>query len=251
MNVLIVENEKPAAEGLSRLLKRIDPAIEIVGMTDSVESTINWIQSNPEPDLIFMDIQLDDGLCFELFETIKIEIPVIFTTAYDEYMLSAFKVNTVDYLLKPIGERLLRSAIEKFKTIHYNKSIKTDILKQLFNELNKGYKNRFLVKVGEHYKSVQDNEITCFYILERATFIRTTSDKDYSVDHSLDNLQKMIDPDLFFRINRNCIVNINKISDILNYSSSRLKIKLTTEKPIYDLIVSKDKVREFKKWIDK
>ncbi|MCF8357121.1 MAG: LytTR family DNA-binding domain-containing protein [Prolixibacteraceae bacterium] len=251
MNVLIVENEKPAVEGLNRLLKKIDPTINIVGTTDSVEATINWVQNNQAPDLIFMDIQLDDGLCFELFETIKIDIPVIFTTAFDEYMLSAFKVNSVDYLLKPIEERLLRSAIEKFKTIHYYKLFKTDALKQLLNELDRGYKNRFLVKVGDHYKSVQDNEITCFYILERATFIRTTSDKDYTVDHSLDNLQKMIDPDTFFRINRNCIVNINKISDILNYSSSRLKIKMKTDKPIFDLIVSKDKVREFKKWIDK
>ncbi|HOR12092.1 MAG TPA: response regulator [Bacteroidales bacterium] len=118
MNVLIIENEKPAVDGLVRLLKNIDTNINVVGVTESVESTINWFQGNPNPDLIFMDIQLDDGLCFELFETIRIQIPVIFTTAYDEYMLSAFKVNSVDYLLKPIEENNLRQAIEKFKSIH-------------------------------------------------------------------------------------------------------------------------------------
>ncbi len=251
MNVLITENEKPAVEGLVRLLQKIDAGINVIGTTESVESTINWLQSNLHPDLIFMDIQLDDGLCFELFEIMKIEIPVIFTTAYDEYMLSAFKVNSVDYLLKPIEENNLRAAIEKFKSIHYKVSIKNNVIKQVLNELNKGYKNRFLIKVGEHYKSIPDNEISCFYILERATFIRTSSDRDYTVDYTLDNLQKKIDPDRFFRINRNCIISINEISDILNYSSSRLKIKLKSNKPIYDLIVSKDKVRGFKKWIDK
>ena len=166
-------------------------------------------------------------------------------------MLSAFKVNSVDYLLKPIEENNLRGAIEKFKSIHYNASINNEVIKQLLNELNKGYKNRFLIKVGEHYKSIPDNEIACFYILERATFLRTSQDNDYAIDYSLDNLQKTIDPDKFFRINRNCIININELSDILGYSLSRLKVTLKSNKPIYDLIVSKDKVREFKKWIDK
>ncbi len=251
MNVLITENENPAVEGLISILKKIDADINVVGVTQSVESTINWFQGYPNPDLIFMDIQLDDGLCFELFETMKIDIPVIFTTAYDEYMLSAFKVNSVDYLLKPIEENNLRKAIEKFRTIHYNASKNNEVIKQLLNKLNKGYKNRFLIKVGENYKSIPDKEIACFYILERATFLRTVTEKDYAIDYSLDNLQEIINPDKFFRINRNSIININEIKDILSYSSSRLKIKLNSDKPIYDLIVSKDKVREFKKWIDK
>lgn len=251
MNVLITENEKPAVDGLMKLLKKIDAGINVVGITESVEATINWFQNNPDPDLIFMDIQLDDGLCFELFETIKIELPVIFTTAYNEYMLSAFKVNSVDYLLKPIDENNLRKSIEKFKSIHYAAALQNEVIKQLLNELNKGFKNRFLIKVGAHYKSIPDSEIACFYILERAVFIRTSSDKDYTLDYSLDQLQTAIDPDKFFRINRNCIINIHEISDILSYSSSRLKIKLKNDKPLYDLIVSKDKVRAFKKWIDK
>jgi DNA-binding LytR/AlgR family response regulator len=251
MNVLITENENPAVEVLVSLLKKIDPDIKVIGITQSVESTINWFQSNLNPDLLFVDIQLDDGLCFELFETIKIDIPVIFTTAYNEYMLSAFKVNSVDYLLKPIEENNLRKAIEKFKSIHYHASINNEVIKQFLGKLNKGYKNRFLIKIGESYKSIPDKEIACFYILERATFLRTLTDKDYAIDYSLDNLLEIINPDKFFRINRNSIVNINEINEILSYSSSRLKIKLKSAKPIYDLIVSKDKVREFKKWIDK
>lgn len=250
MNVLIVENENPAIAGLIGLLKKIDSMIRIVGTTESVESTINWVQTNPSPDLIFMDIQLDDGLCFELFETMKLDIPVIFTTAYDTYMLSAFKVNSVDYLLKPIEENALRKALDKFKSIHYKDAVKNEVFKLFLKECYKGHKTRFLIKVGEHFKSILDNEISCFYILERATFIKTSSDKDYSVDYSLDYLQKIIDPDKFFRINRNCIVNIHAIRDIISYSSSRLKIKLD-DQPMDDLIVSKDKVSEFKRWIDK
>ena len=125
------------------------------------------------------------------------------------------------------------------------------MVKQILNELNKGYKNRFLIKVGEHYKSITDSEIACFYIWDRATFLRTTADNEYVIDHSLDNLQKMLDPSRFFRVNRYCIVNINQISDMVNYSSSRLKIILKSKKAMQDIIVSKDKVSEFKKWIDK
>lgn len=166
-------------------------------------------------------------------------------------MLSAFKVNSVGYLLKPIEESPLRKAIEKFRSIHYQKSISNDVLTQLFKELNTGYKTRFLIKVREHYKSIQTSEISCFYILERSTFIMTFSDKMYAVDYSLDDIYKKIDPDKFFRINRNCILNMSAIRDILSYSSSRLKIKLNNDKHIDDLIVSKDKVKEFKNWVDK
>lgn len=250
MNVLIVENEKPAAIGLIDLLKKTDPEITVSKVTESVESTINWLQINPFPDLIFMDIQLDDGLCFEIFETINIEVPVIFTTAYDEYMLSAFKVNSVDYLLKPIDVDNLRRAIKKFKAIHYKVAIKSETIKHILGELNRGYKTRFLIKVGEHYRSVTDNEISCFYILERATFLHTSNNKNYVVDYSLDQLQNIIDGDKFFRINRNCIVNFHAIRDIIAYSSSRLKIKLENQ-PIDELIVSKEKVSAFKKWMDK
>lgn len=250
MNVLIVENEKPAIAGLKNLLKKIDSGIVIMGAAESVESTMNWLSVNPLPDLIFMDIQLDDGLCFELFESMKLDVPVIFTTAYDAYMLSAFKVNSVDYLLKPIEEASLRMAIDKFKSIHFKGLVINDVLRELQKEINKGYKSRFLIKVGAHYKSVHDVEVSCFYILERAVFIRTLTNRDFLLDYSLDYIQKVIDPGRFFRINRSCIVNINAIADMICYSSSRLSLKLISQ-PIGDLIVSKDKVSEFKSWIDK
>lgn len=251
MKILIVENEKPAAEKLARILNQIEPSISIIGTTESVEATLNWFQSNSMPDLIFMDIQLDDGLCFELFELMNLQIPVIFTTAYNEYMLNAFKVNSVDYLLKPIADIELQQAIEKFKSIHYQKAISSDVLAQLFKEKT-GYKNRFLIKVGEHYKSILTNEISCFYIIERATFIRTHSAKEYAVDFSLDSISKLLNPQQFFRINRNCVINIDSIQDILSYSSSRLKLKLNDSKTIEnDLIVSKERVSSFKKWIDR
>ena len=252
MNVLIIEDERPAADKLVRLLKKIDENINIAGITETVEATVNWIQSNPSPDLMLMDIQLDDGICFEIFETIKVETPVIFTTAYNEYALRAFKVNSIDYLLKPVEEESLRKALEKYKTIHFNTAGET--LKQLFSDLNRQYKNRFLIKIGSHYRSVKSNEICCFYILERATFIRTFSGREYSVDNSLDFIHKTIDPETFFRINSNCLLNINAISDILSYSSSRLQIKLHDKIPSLDesyLVVSREKVTEFKKWIDK
>ena len=252
MNILIIENEKPAADKLRRLLQKIDVNIIIVGITETVEGTVNWLQNNPSPDLILIDIQLDDGLCFEIFETIKVDTPVIFTTAYDEYVLQAFKVNSVDYLLKPIEENALRKALDKFKTFHFKLS--GDILKKLFSEIDKQYKNRFLIKIGTRYKSIQVNEICCFYILERATFIRTFSGKEYSVDYSLDHLQKIVDPYIFFRINRNCMVSVNAISEILSYSSSRLQLKLNEKVPSIDedyLVVSRDKVTGFKRWIDK
>ncbi|MCJ7821375.1 MAG: LytTR family DNA-binding domain-containing protein, partial [Bacteroidales bacterium] len=205
----------------------------------------------PLPDLTLMDIQLDDGLCFEIFESINIDIPVIFTTAYDEFVLKAFKVNSVDYLLKPIEEIPLSNAINKFKSLHYNNTVTNDLLKRLSKEINRGYKNRFLVKIGANYRSVQVTDICCFYILERATFIRTFSERDYSVDYSLDYIQKTLDPEVFFRINRRCIVNINAVTDITGYSSSRFEIRLNSRKPLDDLIVSRDKVTEFKKWIDR
>ena len=252
MNVLIIENEKPAADKLKRLLHKIDSNISVAGVIETVEGTVNWLQNNPSPDLIFIDIQLDDGICFEVFETIKVDTPLIFTTAYNEYALRAFKVNSVDYLLKPIEEDSLRKALEKFSNFHYR--VPGDILKQLFAELNKQYKSRFLIKVGVHYRSVQINEICYFYILERGTFLRTFSGKEYPMDNSLDYIKNLVDPGKFFRINRNFLINIDAIGDILSYSSSRLQLRLSQKLQSPDdnyLVVSREKVTEFKKWIDK
>jgi len=252
MNVLIVENEKPAAEKLQRLLKKTDEAISIVGVTETVEGTVNWLQNNPAPDLILMDIQLDDGICFEVFDTIKVETPVIFITAYNEYALQAFRVNSVDYLLKPVEEGALLNAIDKYKNYHSN--LPGETLKQLLGEFSKHFRNRFLIKIGSHFRSVQVKEICFFYILERATFLRTFSGREYPLENSLESIQKSVDPGTFYRINRDCLLNIDVISDIISYSSSRLQIKLIENIPVLAesyLVVSREKVADFKKWIDK
>lgn len=251
MNILLVENEKPAAEKIAWLLKKIDKTIAIAGITETVENTINWIQENPQPDLILMDIQLDDGLCFEIFETIPLEIPVIFTTAYDDYTLKAFKVNSVDYLLKPIDESSLTLAINKFKNVHLSKPFSITDFGQIAREHTVTYKSRFLVKVGNRYKSVSVNEISYFHICERNTFLRTYQGVDYGIDYSLEKLETVLDEGIFFRINRNCTVNINAIAEMHSYSSSRLQllIKNTGKNELF--VVSRDKVSALKKWIDR
>jgi DNA-binding LytR/AlgR family response regulator len=252
MNVLIVENEKPAAEKLEKLLKKTDENTIIAGVTETVEGTVNWLQHNPAPDLILMDILLDDGICFELFDTIKVEIPVIFTTAYDDYALQAFKVNSIDYLLKPVEEDSLRNALDKYKKHHSH--LPVEGLKLMLGELNRHFRNRFLIKIGSHYRSIQVKDICFFFILGRAVFLRTFSGKEYSMDNSLDFIQKTVDPEIFFRINRNCLMNIAAINDIISYSSSRLQIKLNENlKPSDEslLVVSREKVNGFKQWIDK
>ena len=173
MNVLIIENEKPAADKLKRLLQKIDENIAIVGIIETVEGTVNWLQNNPSPDLILIDIQLDDGICFEVFETIQVDTPVIFTTAYNEYALRAFKVNSIDYLLKPIEEIPLRNAINKFKSLHYNNTVRNDLLKRLFKELNIGYKNRFLIKIIQStiHLITYKKQLTLIVFLELAEIV--------------------------------------------------------------------------------
>lgn len=250
MKVLIIENERPAANKLRDMLVRIDERIEIVGITETVEQSINWLQDMTPPDLILMDILLDDGICFEIFDTITLNVPVIFTTAYHDYVLQAFKVNSVDYILKPIVESDLRQALNKFKNVHYK--LNEESIRDIFKNLYKQYKNRFLIKIGTHYKSVSVKDIICFFIIERAVFVKTDEGREYSIDYSLDHIQKIIDPDQYFRLNRNCIIAIGAIEDILSYSSSRLQLKMDAKNSIDKnlLVVSRDKVREFKKWID-
>jgi DNA-binding LytR/AlgR family response regulator len=251
MNLLIIENEKPAADRLIRVLMKIDKSITVLGVIETVEEAINRLQENPQPDLILMDIQLDDGLCFEIFETINIEIPVIFTTAFDEYTLKAFKVNSIDYLLKPIDEELLKTALTKFKRLYADKDPFRRDFKQLLYEFRNQYKSRFLLKIGEKYRSVTTGEISNFHISERSVFLCDNHGKDYGIDYSLDQLQTMLDPRKFFRINRECIVNIDAISLMYSYSSSRLQLTLKEKEKSELFVVSRDKVAEFKRWIDK
>lgn len=251
MNVLIVENEIPAADKIVRLLKKIDRSIFVMGVIETVEEAINRLSESPQPDLILMDIQLDDGLCFEIFETIKVDIPVIFTTAYDEYTLKAFKVNSVDYLLKPVDEKSLKSALDKFKKIFADKDPFKRDFRQLLYEFRNQYKSRFLVKAGAKYRSVPTGEISYFHIIERNVFLNDNQGKDYDVDYSLEQLQSMLDPRKFFRINRDCIVNIETITLMYSYSSNRLQLTLKNREKSDLFVVSRDRVSDFKRWIDK
>jgi len=251
MNILIIENEKPAADKLLRLLMKIDESITVLGVIETVEDAINRLREEPQPDMILMDIQLDDGLCFEIFDTINIDIPVIFTTAYDEYTLKAFKVNSVDYLLKPIDEEMLKSALGKFKKLYADKDPFKRDFKQLLYEFRNQYKSRFLIKIGDKYKSVPIGEISHFHICERNVFLSDYQGKDYDIDYSLEQLQGMLDPRKFFRINRECIINIESIALMYSYSSSRLQLTLKNKEKSDLFVVSRDKVSEFKRWIDR
>jgi len=249
MKVLIIEDEQLAAKKLIRLLKEIDDEIEIAEIIGAVESAVNWLLSHPHPDLIFMDIQLEDGLCFDIFEKSKINTPVVFTTAYDEYTLSAFKVNSVDYLLKPIKPVELKNALSKFHQFHN----RLDFIgiEMALRQLQPKQKERFLIKVGEHFKSIEIAEIDCFYIKERCNFICINSGNHYAIDYSLDKIEEMVDSKIFFRINRNMIINFSSIHDILAYSSNRLKITLKNLSIKEELLVSREKVTDFKKWMDR
>jgi DNA-binding LytR/AlgR family response regulator len=250
MKVLIIEDELPATQKLERLLKEIDETIEIVGVLESVEDSTNWFLQNSHPDLIFMDIQLNDGLSFEIFENIEIKSPVIFTTAFDEYALRAFKVNSVDYLLKPLDSNALKKAVQKYRLV-YKKDEYYSKIESLLNQLQPKTKERILIKIGEHYKSIQISDINYFFIKERCTFINIGKGKDYVIDYSLDKAEKMIDPKKFFRVNRNFIINYSSIKDIVAYSSNRLKIIIDTW-PDNDLIlVSRERVADFKIWMDR
>lgn len=250
MKVLIIEDEHPASQKLIRLLKETDFPVEVIDILKSVEQSVNWFIRNPAPDLIFMDIQLEDGICFEIFERINIKTPVIFTTAYDEYTLKAFKVNSIDYLLKPISFDELKNAMEKFNQLNGYKADFTK-LEAALNQLHSKTKERFFIKIGEHYKSVLTANIQCFYIRERCIFILTDSGKSYPVDYSLDRVEQLVDSQIFFRVNRNYIINFSAIRDIIAYSSNRLKIILANGNHEEDILVSRERVSEFKEWMDR
>lgn len=250
MIVLIIEDEQPASQKLIRLLKETDPGIEVISVLGSVEQSVNWLLENKSPELIFMDIQLEDGLCFEIFEKVRIKTPIIFTTAYDGYALKAFKVNSIDYLLKPINPDELKDAIDKFDAMHrtiqdYSK------YESVIHQLPTRNKERFLIKIGEHYKSVPTSDISCFYSLERSVFLFTNTGKNYPVDYSLDKIEQLVDSKLFFRVNRNFIINYYAIQDMIAYSSNRMKVILANWHEKEDIIVSRERVSDFKVWMDR
>ncbi|EPR71727.1 Two-component system response regulator [Winogradskyella psychrotolerans RS-3] len=251
MNVIIIEDEKPSARRLQRMLKVVDLNAET--MLHSVEESIEWFQNNEHPDLIFLDIQLSDGLSFEIFEAIDIKSAVIFTTAYDEYALKAFKLNSIDYLLKPIDDEDLKTAVEKYKgrlpqkqsvTLDFN-----DIKNLLVNPIEREYKKRFSVKVGQHLKLINIEDIECIYSENKGTYAFTTEGRNYLLDATLDELEADLEPDVFFRISRKFYVNINAIKDMVSYTNSRLQIKLNRFNE-QNIIVARERVKDFKNWLE-
>lgn len=252
VNVIIIEDEKPAARRLSRMLKEL--GIEAQTMLHSVEESLNWFQNNEHPDLIFLDIQLSDGLSFEIFEEVSVSSAIIFTTAYDEYALKAFKLNSIDYLLKPIDEDELKVAVDQYKnqqTQETNLQVNIDDIRRLLiNPVDRKYKKRFTIKIGQHIKIIHVDEIECFYSENKATYIHTNGGRNYLIDHSLEHWQDQLDPEHFFRVNRTFIVHMNAIKDIISYTNSRLKLVLQSFKES-EMIVSRERVKDFKKWIDR
>lgn len=249
MKVIIIEDERLASEKLAKLISQVQPEAEIIAHLESVSESISWLTANASPDLIFMDIQLDDGICFEIFDVIKVEAPVIFTTAWDQYAIRAFKVNSVDYLLKPIDREALTAAIQKYNKL-YNHEGTDEKISKVIEQLVSKWKTRFFVKSGNRFQSVPIEEIEAFYSEERCTFLRTRSGRIFAIDFSLDQVQQKINPELFFRINRSYIIHIDAISEIISYSTTRLKLKLKNFTPD-NLIVSRDKVPVFKHWLDR
>jgi len=251
MRVIIIEDEKPSARRLLRMLAKFHIDAEV--MLHSVEESMEWFQNNEHPDLIFLDIQLSDGLSFEIFETIDIKSSIIFTTAYDEYALQAFKLNSIDYLLKPIDEDDLEKAVEKFKQQHPKQQSVTldfnDIKKLLINPIEREYKKRFSVKVGQHLKLINIDEIECFYSENKGTYLYTSEGRNYLLDSSLESLEDELDPDTFFRINRKFFINIHAIKDMVSYTNSRLQIKLNTYND-QDVIVARERVKDYKEWLE-
>lgn len=250
MRVVIIEDEKPSARRLSRMLD--DLGIETHTMLHSVAEAIDWFEGNQHPDLILLDIQLSDGLSFEIFDQVKVNSAIIFTTAYDEYALKAFKLNSIDYLLKPIDDDELKSAIDKFKENQSQAQplhVDLDQIKRLLvNPLDKNYKERFTVKIGQHLKIIPTEEIECFYSENKGTYIYTSEKRDYLIDSSLEQLEPMLDPLVFFRVNRKFYIHIKAIKDIIAYTNSRLKLKLHAF-DAQEIIVSREKVKDFKNWI--
>ena len=250
MNIIIIEDEKPAARLLQRKVEKL--GLEVHTLLHSVEESVEWFQNNNHPDLIFLDIQLSDGLSFEIFEQIDIKSAVIFTTAYDEYALRAFKLNSIDYLLKPIDDVDLEIAINKFKNqVQKNTVSNLDfdmIKKMILGNETKEYKSRFSVKIGQQLKVISIDEVECFYSENKGTYLHTFENRNYLLDTTLEQIEVELNPKDFYRVSRKFIIPLKAIKEIQVYSNSRLKVILSSYKD-EEVVVSREKVSDFKTWI--
>ncbi|MGC4023325.1 MAG: LytTR family DNA-binding domain-containing protein [Cyclobacteriaceae bacterium] len=253
IRVLIIEDEIPAAEKLERHLHKYSEGISVVAKIQSVVEAVPWLRTNQQQvDLIFMDIQLLDGKSFEIFPQVKIEKPVIFITAFNDYALEAFKVKGIDYLLKPVSFADLSASLDKLKDLSIKLAWdkKLDTIQKTVNSLpQKNYKTRFMVKLGDHIRSITADQIALLFADGRDIYLFTSDNKKFIIDYTLENLEELLDPRHFFRANRAYIVSIHFIQDVVVYSNSRLKI-VPTIKWEQEIIVSREKVNEFKNWFD-
>lgn len=252
MHILLLEDEEPAAKRLQKMLKEIEPAAVLPENIVSVASAIQWLQHHPMPDLIISDIQLADGLSFQIFKTIQTLCPVIFTTAYDQYAIDAFKVNSIDYLLKPVKKEALAAAIEKYKNLAQQKQTTLPDINKLIEAMSAGsqskYKKRFAVKYGEHLKTINIEEVAYFYTEDKINFLVTKEGRRYTIDFNLDTLEEMLDPNVFFRINRQYIISVHSIAEMFTYSKSRVLVKLNPPAK-HETIVSTERSGDFKLWL--
>ena len=246
--ILIIEDEKPAVRRLTQLLSEHLPEAQVLESLDTVTGAINWFRNNPEPDLIFLDIQLADGISFEIFEKVSVTAPIIFCTAYDQYAIKAFKLNSIDYLLKPIDPEELKQAIHKFKSGKKEQGISLDQLRSLMQPATKIFKTRFLIKLGERIQSVDIQDIAFFFSEDKVTLLQTRQGKKYIVDYILDEIEEMVSPEQFFRINRKYISSISAIKDVFTYSNSRLKVHLENCSD-NDILISRERMGAFKSWL--
>lgn len=250
MNILIVEDEIHAAEKLKRILRKILPNAFIHGPVETVRDAVKWFNTNPQPDLVFLDIHLGDGHSFEIFERIELTLPIIFTTAFDQYAIRAFKVNSIDYLLKPIGEADLRIAIEK-----YNSRLGEDLpdearYRTVADNFLNHYKKRFVTRIGEQIRTVETREVLYAYVWEKGTYLRDTSGKNFPVDCSLEQLEEQLNSVEFFRLNRQYIARYEAIEKIVAYGNGRIRIQLSG-KPDEKIVLSRERTRAFKAWLDR
>ncbi len=248
MNVVIVEDEYLTADRLENLIHKYDSSIQIITKLPSVSDAVEWFSENPAPDLAFMDIHLEDGLAFAIFDQISLKVPIIFTTAYDEYTIQAFKVNSVDYLLKPIDFEELKAALDKFKSLRQPAPDLKDILHLIQKPQETEYKTRFMVSIGTKIHSIEINQIAYFFSEEKITFLVTHDGQKLPLELSLDKLTQVTDPSRFFRVNRQFLVAFQSIDSIHTYSAGKLKLELTPEARA-EVFVSGDRITDFKNWL--
>jgi DNA-binding LytR/AlgR family response regulator len=251
MNVVIIEDEKLAADKLEHTLKRVDESISVMARLASVKESVRWLSAN-KPDLIFLDIHLSDGLSFGIFEQLSLNIPIIFTTAYDQYAIKAFQVNSISYLLKPIRKRDFEEALRKYKTLQQAQNIDVEKLISSLQNKEQNYRSRFLIRIGDRMKKIPVSDAAYFYASEKAVFIKTFSNNGYPLELTLETLERELDPTLFYRINRKYIVHIEAIESMVAWSKSRVKLNLMpSPDENQEVVVSTDRAPGFKKWLDK